>query len=262
MTATDETERRDYRGTLNITLSDKDTGAFPQRGNLPAREPEIQRRWEALDLYRRTLDKPAPRGTFILHDGPPYSNGDIHLGHALNKVAKDIVTRFKTMQGYRSPYVPGWDNHGMPIENTVSRSFREAKQIVDRVTLRKACRLYASEWVEKQRVQFERLGIRGDWQNPYLTMSSDFEADIVSVFGELANKGFIYRGLKPVFWCGTCETALADAEVEYEDHTSNSIYVRFPLWSDPSGLFGFPDASPPSHGDNEEGVHSYAVIWT
>ena len=208
------------------------------------------------------MDKRAPLGRFILHDGPPYSNGDIHLGHALNKVAKDIITRFKTMQGYSSPYVPGWDNHGMPIENAVSRKFREKKQVVDRITLRKACREYAAEWVETQRTQFKRLGIRGDWDNPYLTMSRDFEADIVTVFGELAQKGFVYRGLKPVFWCATCETALADAEVEYEQHRSNSIYVRFALWNDPNGVFDLPDASPPSHGDMEDGIHCYAVIWT
>src|SRR5437868_39711 len=126
-----ETEtKKDYRGTLNITLNDKDPGAFPQRASLPTREPELQARWEAMNLYRMSLDKPAPHGTFILHDGPPYSNGDIHLGHALNKVAKDIVTRFATMTGHKSPYVPGWDNHGMPIENAVARKFREDKQVV------------------------------------------------------------------------------------------------------------------------------------
>lgn len=252
----------DYKATLNITLNDKDPGAFPQRGSLPTKEPTIQKRWDEQAIYRKSVDKAAPRGNFILHDGPPYSNGDIHLGHALNKVAKDIVTRVKTMQGYSSPYVPGWDNHGMPIENAVSKKFREKKQVVDRVTLRQACRDYAAKWVETQRTQFKRLGIRGDWDNPYLTMSKDFEADIVSVFAEMAEQGFVYRGLKPVFWCGTCETALADAEVEYEDHTSNSIYVRFPLWSDPEGVFNFADAAPPTHGELEAGVHGYAVIWT
>lgn len=249
--------RGDYRNTLNITLNDKDPGAFPQRGNLPAKEPEILSRWESLDVYRKSLDKPAPHGTFILHDGPPYSNGDIHLGHALNKVAKDIITRFRTMQGYASPYVPGWDNHGMPIENAVARKFREEKKQVDRVTLRKACREYAAKWIDTQRAQFQRLGVRGDWANPYLTMNYAFEAKIVEVFGELAEQGFIYRGLKPVFWCATCETALADAEVEYEDHVSNSIYVRFPLHYDPNGVFEglqLPDGSAP--GD------PYVIIWT
>ena len=229
--------KNDYRSTLNITLSDNDAGAFPQRGNLPTREPEIQARWDELDVYKKSLEKAAPKGKFILHDGPPYSNGNIHLGHALNKIAKDITTRYKSMQGFQAPYVPGWDNHGMPIENAVAKKFREDKQIVDRVTLRRACREYAAKWVEVQREQFKRLGIRGDWHDPYLTMSRDFEAKIVEVFGELAVQGFIYRGLKPVFWCGTCETALADAEVEYEPHISNSIYVRFPVALRPERRF-------------------------
>ncbi len=243
-------EKRDYRGTLNITLNDKDPGAFPQRGNLPAKEPDFQSRWESLGVYRKSVDKDSPKGKFILHDGPPYSNGDIHIGHALNKISKDIVTRFRTMQGYCSPYVPGWDNHGMPIENAVAKKFRDNKQIVDRVTLRKACREYAAKWVERQRTQFKRLGIRGEWDNPYLTMSSDFEAKIVEVFGELALNGYVYRGLKPVMWCSYCETALADAEVEYENHISNSIYVRFPVIEDPNGVV--PSDQP----------KAYVVIWT
>ncbi len=253
----DTEPKTDYKSTLNITLSDKDPNAFPQRGSLPTRELDWQARWLALDLYRRTLEKPAPNGEFTLHDGPPYSNGDIHLGHALNKIAKDIATRYKTMNGFRAAYVPGWDNHGMPIENAVAKKFREAKQQVDRVTLRKACREYAAGWVETQRTQFRRLGVRGDWNDPYLTMSPDFEAKIVEVFGELAEAGFIYRGLKPVFWCGTCETALADAEVEYEAHLSNSIYVRFPLLHDDKGIFSEPFDDP-----RYTGYNPYVVIWT
>ena len=249
----------DYRNTLNITLNDKDPGAFPQRANLPTKEPEIQARWDALDVYKKSVAKPSPRGKFILHDGPPYSNGNIHLGHALNKIAKDITTRFRTMQGYQSPYVPGWDNHGMPIENAVAKKFREDKRIPDRVELRRACREYAAQWVETQKEQFKRLGIRGDWHDPYLTMSRDFEAKIVEVFGELAERGFIYRGLKPVFWCGTCETALADAEVEYEPHVSNSIYVRFPLHFDPNGVFNQPASEPNTQHPTP---NAYAVIWT
>ena len=252
-------QKRDYRSTLNITLNDKDPGAFPQRGSLPTREPETQRHWEAIDVYAKSLRKPA-HGTFVLHDGPPYSNGNVHLGTALNKVAKDIITRYKTQQGYRSPYVPGWDNHGMPIENTVARKFREAKQTVDRVTLRRACREYAAEWVSLQREQFKRLGIRGDWEHPYLTMSRDFEATIVQVFGELAAQGFIYRGLRPVLWCATCETALADAEVEYEPHTSDSITLRFPLAHDPLGVFDA-DTDVGTDVDTDQ-ANAYAVIWT
>ena len=269
-TTLDKQEKRDYRSTLNITLNDKDTGAFPQRGNLPAKEPDFQQRWDTMDLYRKSVDRDAPKGRFILHDGPPYSNGDIHLGHALNKIAKDIVTRFRTMQGYSAPYVPGWDNHGMPIENAVMKTFREQKKVVDRVTLRQACREYAAHWVGVQRDQFKRLGIRGDWNDPYLTMSKDFEAKIVEVFGELALQGFVYRGLKPVFWCATCETALADAEVEYENHTSNSIYVRFPLHHDPMGVFTGIETSrnegnsnaADADGDNKVSKSVYAVIWT
>jgi len=260
--------KTDYKPTLNITLSDKDPNAFPQRGNLPTRELDWQARWKAMDLYRLSLEKPAPNGEFTLHDGPPYSNGDIHLGHALNKTAKDITTRYKTMNGFRAAYVPGWDNHGMPIENAVAKKFREAKQQVDRVTLRKACREYAKGWVETQRQQFRRLGIRGDWDDPYLTMSSDFEAKIVEVFGELAEAGYIYRGLKPVFWCGTCETALADAEVEYESHVSNSIYVRFPLLEDAKNILSFSplpsEARTAGRGVGGEGMspNTYVVIWT
>ncbi|MBM3493015.1 MAG: isoleucine--tRNA ligase [Armatimonadetes bacterium] len=243
----------DYKPTLNITLNDRDPGAMPQRGNLPAREPEIQRMWDEIGLYRLSLDKPAPNGAFILHDGPPYSNGDIHLGHALNKIAKDIIVKYKTLTGYRAPYVPGWDNHGMPIENNVAREFREKGVKADRVALRRRCREYAAGWVERQKGQFQRLGVRGDWDNPYLTMSTDFEAKIIEVFGTLAQKGFIYRGMKPVLWCATCETALADAEVEYGDHTSNSIYVRFPVRLDPSRVFG---------GEAEKPAGAYVLIWT
>src|SRR5689334_11795980 len=243
----------DYKSTLNITLNDKDPGAMAQRGNLPAREPEIQKRWDEMDLYRLSVEKEAPKGSFILHDGPPYSNGDIHLGHALNKIAKDIIVKYKTMKGFRSPYVPGWDNHGMPIENEVSKEFRKKGEKPDKVTMRKRCREYAAGFVEKQKAQFKRLGVRGDWDNPYLTMSTDFEAKIVEVFGELAQKGYIYRGLKPVLWCACCETALADAEVEYSDHTSNSIFVRFPVQKDPHGVFGRGSESP---------ENSYVVIWT
>lgn len=243
----------DYKSTLNITLNDKDPGAMAQRGNLPAREPEIQKRWDEIDLYRLSVEKEAPKGTFILHDGPPYSNGDIHLGHALNKIAKDIIVKYKTMQGYRSPYVPGWDNHGMPIENEVSKEFRKKGEKPDKVTMRKRCREYAATFVQKQKAQFKRLGVRGDWENPYLTMHTDFEAKIVDVFGQLAQKGYIYRGLKPVLWCAFCETALADAEVEYEQHTSNSIYVRFPVEHDPNEVFG---------RGKERPENSYVLIWT
>ncbi|HEV2471183.1 MAG TPA: isoleucine--tRNA ligase, partial [Chthonomonadales bacterium] len=252
--------KRDYRSTLNLTLPDSHPGAFQQRGNLPAREPELQRMWEERQIYRKSVERNPPDRKFVLHDGPPYSNGDIHLGHALNKIAKDIVTRLKTMQGFRAAYVPGWDNHGMPIENAVARRFREEKRIPDRVELRRACRKYALQWVETQRKQFQRLGIRGEWSDPYLTMSSEFEARILEVFLELSEQGYIYRGLRPVLWCAVCETALADAEVEYEQHTSTSIYVRFAVHADPLDVFSGCAEAP--EGGRTDAPQGHALIWT
>jgi isoleucyl-tRNA synthetase len=233
-----------YRDTLNLPQD-----ILPMRANLPQREPEFQQFWEQAEIYRKSVEKDAPRGTFILHDGPPYSNGDIHMGHALNKVLKDIITRHRTMQGFRSPYVPGWDNHGMPIEYAVSQAAREAGETPSRVELRRRCREYARGWVETQREQFKRLGIRGDWEHPYLTMSHDFEARIVEIFAELALKGYVYRGLRPILWCPYDETALSEAEVEYDEKTSPSIYVRFPLAEDPNGVM-------------PAGEENYTVIWT
>ncbi|MHB0912264.1 MAG: isoleucine--tRNA ligase [Armatimonadota bacterium] len=206
----------DYKETLNLPKTD-----FPMRANLPSREPEIAKRWEG--LYAASLDVQGP--DFVLHDGPPYSNGHIHMGHALNKIAKDIIVKYKTMTGHRAPFVPGWDNHGMPIEVEVIR--RHGK--LPREELRRLCREYASRWVEIQKGEFERLGIRGDWEHPYLTMSREYEAGIVGVFAELALAGYIYRGLAPIYWCPACATALAEAEIEYAEIVSPSIYVRFPI---------------------------------
>lgn len=233
-----------YRDTLNLPQD-----ILPMRANLPQREPELQRFWEQSQVYRKSVEKDAPRGDYILHDGPPYSNGDIHIGHALNKILKDFITRHRAMQGYYSPYVPGWDNHGMPIEYTVSQAAREKGEKLSRVELRARCRVYAEKYVEIQREQFKRLGVRGDWEHPYLTMAHEFEARIVEVFAELALKGYIYRGLKPILWCPYDETALAEAEVEYEEKSSPSIYVRFPLAADPKGLM-------------PAGEANYTVIWT
>jgi isoleucyl-tRNA synthetase len=233
-----------YRATLNLPRD-----VLPMRANLPQREPEFQRFWHEAEIYRKSLEKDAPRGLFILHDGPPYSNGNIHVGHALNKLLKDFITRHKTMQGYRSPYVPGWDNHGMPIEYAVSQAAREKGETPDRVELRRRCRSYAERFVDIQREQFRRLGIRGDWDRPYLTMSHNFEARIVEVFAELALQGYMYRGLRPILWCPYDETALAEAEVEYSEKTSPSIYVRFPLADDPNGLM-------------PAGEPNFTIIWT
>lgn len=219
------------------------------RANLPAREPEFQKLWDDIRVYQRIMERDAPE--FILHDGPPYSNGDIHIGHALNKLLKDFVVRYKAMKGFRTPFVPGWDNHGLPIENKVSEEFRRKRVTPTALEMRKACREYAATWVDKQREQFKRLGIMADWDNPYLTMSNDYEAAIIEVFGELAKGGYIYRGLKPIHWCTYDETALAEAEIEYADHDSPSIYVRFPLVSDPNRLFV-----------DKPRERCYTIIWT
>ncbi|MDO8586747.1 MAG: isoleucine--tRNA ligase [Armatimonadota bacterium] len=234
----------DYSKTVNLPKTD-----FPMKANLPQREPDIQRFWDEIDLYRRSLEKPAPKGRFLLHDGPPYSNGDVHVGNAMqNKLPKDFITRYMTMRGYNAPFVPGWDNHGLPIENNVAAEFRKAHKQPTRLELRKRCREYAAYWVDKQREQYQRLGIMGDWENPYLTMATDYEATEILVFADLALNGYIYRGLRPIHWCVYDETALAEAEIEYDTHTSPSIYVRFPLIRDPKGVFGQTEA--------------YGLIWT
>jgi isoleucyl-tRNA synthetase len=221
------------------------------RADLAKREPEIDRVWTEKNLYEESLKRPAPAGDFILHDGPPYSNGHIHMGTALNKILKDFIVKYKSMAGFRSPYVPGWDNHGMGIELEVQKQFQKAGKKPERLELRRKCREYAAHWVDIQREEFKRLGVRGDWDKPYLTMSTEYEAAIVKVFAELALAGYICRDLKPIFWCPSCETALAEAEIEYGPHVSPSIYVRFPLKSDPKGLF----ADLPAE-------RVFALIWT
>lgn len=223
----------DYKKTLNLPSTD-----FPMKANLPEREPGIQKLWDEMDVYHKSLEKEAPRDKFILHDGPPYSNGDVHVGNAMqNKLPKDFITRYYSMNGYDTPFIPGWDNHGMPIENNVAAEFRKKGVKADRMAIRKRCREYAAHFVERQKEQYIRLGIRGDWDRPYLTMDPRMEAAIVRVFGQLAEEGFIYRGLRPIHWCASCETALADAEIEYGDAESASIYVFFALQDDPKGVF-------------------------
>jgi isoleucyl-tRNA synthetase len=238
-------ELMDYSETLNLPKTD-----FPMKADLPTREPQIAETWAKNDVYTATVDRPGAE-RFVLHDGPPYSNGDIHMGHALNKILKDVIVKYKAMQGFAAPYVPGWDNHGLPIEVNVVKEFRKAGQVPDKITLRKRCREYAREFVDRQKGQFERLGVRGDWDNPYLTMSTEFEAEIVRTFADMVEKGFVYRGLKPVYWCSTDETALADAEIEYENKKDTSIYVRFPLRKDPHGVF-----------EGVDPTQCYTVIWT
>lgn len=221
------------------------------KADLPNREPGFQKFWDDARVYEKIAGRDAAKGTFVFHDGPPYSNGDIHMGHALNKTLKDIIVRYKAMSGYRVPYIPGWDNHGLPIEQKVAEEFRKKHETPTKLELRKACRVYADKWVGIQREQLKRLGLVSDWDHPYLTMNREYEATIIKVFGELVEQGYVYRGLKPIYWCINDETALAEAEIEYADHTSHSIFVRFPLVTDPNGLFG-----------DSPKERSYTIIWT
>lgn len=211
-----------YDGTLNLPQTE-----FPMRANLPNKEPEILTFWQENNIYQQVLDKNSGHEKFILHDGPPYANGDIHLGHTLNKILKDIIVKQHAMLGYDAPYVPGWDTHGLPIEQQAIKALGIDRHRTDVVEFRRHCHDYAMKYVGIQKEQFKRLGVGGDWDHPYLTLDPKFESIQIKVFGEMANKGYIYKGLKPVYWCGDCETALAEAEVEYGDKVSPSIYVKF-----------------------------------
>lgn len=211
----------EYKDTLLMPKTD-----FPMRGNLPQREPQIQEEWENKDIYSKVMKHNEGKPTFILHDGPPYANGDLHMGHALNKVLKDIIVRFYNMNGYRSPYVPGWDTHGLPIEQALANKKVNRKEMTV-AEFRKLCEEYAYEQVDRQREQFKRLGILGDWNNPYITLEKEYEAEQIKVFGKMATNGLIYKGLKPVYWSPSSESALAEAEIEYKDKKSASIYVAF-----------------------------------
>ena len=231
----------DYGKTLNLPQTE-----FPMRGNLPTREPEFLKEWEEQDIYHLVEKHNAGKPKFILHDGPPYANGDIHTGHVLNKVLKDIIIKYKSMSGFDAPYTPGWDTHGLPIEQKAIKEFGINRHEVDKATFRKKCEEFALNCVDNQRNQFKRLGVRGDWENPYITLQKDFEAAQIGAFGEMAKKGYIYKGKKPVYWCADCETALAEAEVEYADHKAPTIYVKFQV-EDGKGIL-----------DND----TYFVIWT
>lgn len=205
--------------------------AFPMRGNLPNKEPEFLKRWDEMDLYRKILKKNEGRPTYVLHDGPPYANGNIHMGHALNKVLKDFIVKYKNMNGYLSNYVPGWDTHGLPIEQVLVNNGVDRKSM-PASKFRNKCKDYALKQVDKQRKDFKKLGVIGDWENPYITLDPKFEAEQIRVFGKMVEKGYIYRGLKPIYWSPSSESALAEAEIEYRDHTSPSIFVAFELISD------------------------------
>ena len=244
----------DYKDTLNLPQTD-----FPMRGNLAQREPEFLKRWADMDIYARLRQqaKEQNRPVFILHDGPPYANGDIHIGHAVNKVLKDIIVKAKTLSGYDAPYIPGWDCHGLPIELQVEKKVGKAGLKVSAAEFRNACREFASKQVDGQRTDFQRLGVIGDWEHPYLTMDYQFEADIVRALGRIISNGHLHKGSKPVHWCVDCGSALAEAEVEYEDKTSPAIDVRFPLLNETALLTRCHHVE----GHPGEGPIS-VVIWT
>ena len=212
------------KDTLNLPRTD-----FAMKANLPQNEPKRLERWDADDLYGQIRQARAGAPKYILHDGPPYANGAIHLGHALNKCIKDFAIKAKTMAGFDAPYVPGWDCHGLPIEIKVDEKLGGKKLEMDPVAVRKACREYAAKFIDLQRSQFKRLGVLGRWEKPYETMDFAYEAKILETFYGFYEKGFVYKGLKPVYWCSHDRTALAEAEVEYEQYTSPSVYVRYKL---------------------------------
>ena len=216
----------DLKKTVNLPSTD-----FPMKANLPQTEPKTLARWEAEDLYGRIREARSGRPKYVLHDGPPYANGRIHLGHAFNKILKDFIVKSKTMAGFDSPYIPGWDCHGLPIEIKVDQELGSKKAKMPISAIRAECRKYAAKYVDIQRREFKRLGVFGLWDQPYLTMSAGFQSVIAGAFVDFLDRGYVYKGLKPVNWCLSCRTALAEAEVEYENHTSPSIHVRFRLTS-------------------------------
>ena len=236
---------QDFNATLNLPKTD-----FPMRAGLPKREPEMLRHWEELDIYNEMLKKNEGHPRFNLHDGPPFSNGDIHMGHALNKSIKDFITRSYAMRGYYTPYIPGWDNHGMPIESAIIKEQRLNHKAMSVADFRSACHAYAEKYINRQMDGFKRLGVIADWEHPYKTMNRGFEADEIRIFGMMYKKGHIYKGLKPVYWCPKDETALAEAEIEYQDDPCTTVYVKFPMRDDLGKL---------PHIDHSR---LYFVIWT
>jgi len=236
---------KDYNSTLNLPKTD-----FPMRAGLPAREPEMLKRWEELDIYNEMLKKNEGKPLFSLHDGPPFSNGDLHMGHALNKSLKDFINRSYAMRGYYTPSIPGWDNHGMPIESAIIKEQKLNRKAMSIPDFRTACSEYAQKYIDIQMKGFQRMGVVADWAHPYKTMDPSFESAEVKVFGEMYKKGYIYKGLKPVYWCPKDETALAEAEIEYKDDPCTTVYVKFSM-NDDLGKLG--------HIDHTK---LYFVIWT
>ena len=220
----------DYKNTLNLPRTE-----FPMKADLVKREPERLKKWETDHLYQRIQEARAGASRFVLHDGPPFANGDVHIGTASNKILKDFIVKYHSLRGKNAPYVPGWDCHGLPIEFRVAQEMRKAGNLdADPVVIRTACEAYARKYIDIQRNQFRRLGVLGDWDNPYLTLNKEYEADELRLFADIVEKGFVYRGKKPVYWSIPCHTALAEAEVEYKDHTSRSVYVKFPVVDEPN----------------------------
>lgn len=238
---------QDYNKTLNLPSTD-----FPMRASLPQREPDMLEKWEKERLYYQIIEKNEGKPRYVLHDGPPYANGDIHLGTALNKVLKDIIIRHKNISGYQSPYIPGWDTHGLPIELKARKKLGIEKTDISALDIRKHCEEFALQYVGEQMEDFKRLGVLGDWENPYLTLKKEFEARQIEIFGDMTEKGYIYKGLKPVYWCPECVTALAEAEIEYAQDPCDSIYVKFAVKSD-KGLLSALGA---------DLAKTYVVIWT
>ncbi|MGX8698731.1 MAG: isoleucine--tRNA ligase, partial [bacterium] len=236
----------DYNATVNLPKT-----AFPMRAGLPQREPGMLKSWYDMDLYGELLRRNAGKPSFILHDGPPFSNGHLHMGHALNKSIKDFIVRYKAMSGHYTPFTPGWDNHGMPIESAIIKKQKLNRKKMSIPEFRDACRAFAQDFVDIQRDEFKRLGFLGDWDLPYLTMDPKFEAEEVKIFGKMYEKGYIYKGKKPVYWCPTDETALAEAEIEYQEDPVTTIFVKFRVVDDCGKLARYAPLE-----------NLYFVIWT
>ena len=212
----------EYKSTLNITQT-----SFPMKANLPQTEPLRLKFWEQKGFYQGALRKPGST-KYVLHDGPPFANGDIHMGHALNKVLKDIIVKYHSLKGFDSPYVPGWDCHGMPIEHKVMEKLGSKAKTMTKVEIRKECRAYAQKFLDRQREEFKRLGILGNFEKPYVTMDPSYELSLVKELTQLLGEGYVSRRLRPIHWCPVCKTALAEAEVEYADHESLAVRWLFP----------------------------------
>jgi isoleucyl-tRNA synthetase len=236
-----------YKETLNLPVT-----RFPMRAKLPEREPQWLECWEKADLYGQLMSRRKDAEPFILHDGPPFANGDAHMGHALNMALKDIVLKSRNMSGKYVPFIPGWDCHGLPIEHKVMKELNDKKEQgardLDPVEIREKCAAMANKYIDVQRTQFKRMGVFGEWDRPYITMEGPYEADVLRVFARIVEKGMVFQALKPVYWSTGCQTALAEAEVEYMDRHDTSVYVAFPMTEASSDQLGLADAS--------------MVIWT